>query len=320
MTWFVAPLRNIDLSGLEGSGHEIVPGLVAHGDAAQAARFLPPEFAPLVGIVDVGAIRAADAVVLGHWPTLHFNDVKAAAGYVARLLQHIQTYLTGLWLVRDNCVMCDLGVLLYAGVERGAPGVHGIKHSLGQYFWNATAEHVRTVFSGEDLRSASQLTARGAAFFQPSDGPIAAHPTLPKGTKRLQRALYYLENARTCSDVGLRIAAYVSCWEVLFSTDSAELAHKLAERVALFMETTASGRTQMYQLVKRAYAVRSKIVHGDDLTKKQHKELLELSTLCDEVMRGLLKRVLSSNAAVEIFQSRPEDLEQFFPGKVLGNT
>ena len=48
--------------------------------------------------------------------------------------------------------------------------------------------------------------------------------TLPGDATRVSRVFYFSQVARGASDLGMKIAGYVTCFEALFCTESAELA------------------------------------------------------------------------------------------------
>ncbi len=315
---FFAPLQNIELTG---SGHaQIAPGLFLTRDVDEVLSTLPPEFAPLVGVISFGAYQSAPACAWGKWNGPDITAEAEAERVVTSMLDAIQSYLMALWYVRDHCIMCEDGLLLFFEESEARTGWHGVKHSLGQYFWNATVQHTITSFAMSDLTSAAALAERAQAIFGSQAVPLSTHPTLPKGVARLMRGLYYLENARACGDVGVKIATYVSCFEALVSTDSAELAHKLSERVAVLLSHDPAERLALYEELKRAYTVRSKIVHGDEIDGKLQAQLLPLSTRCDELLRRLFVQILTDDSLPALFQGHKQDLDAYFLKRTLGGS
>ena len=292
---FFAPLRNIDVT--ESGPSQISGGLFLTREVDAALKTLPPEFSRLVGIISYGAYQAAPACVWGAWTGHTITAEVDAEAVVTSMLSAIQGYLMALWYVRDHCVMCDGGVLLYSEESESRTGWHGVTHSLGQYFWNATVQHTTTSFDAHDLASAAALADRAKSVFEVESAPLSTHPTLPKGVSRLMRGLYYLENARSCSDIEVRIATYISCLESLVSTDSAELAHKLSERIAVLLTDNCEERLSLYEDLKRAYTVRSKIVHGDEIDSRLQGQLLKMSIRCDELLRRAFVKILSDDSA-----------------------
>jgi hypothetical protein len=315
-THFLAVLRNIEVQ--DDQQVELLSGVRLHRDVGALLASLPPEFSRLVGEVDRSAYESAPACLAATWDGTSIASPQKAEGLLSSVLGAIQRLLMALWYVRDNCVMCDGGVLIYPELSNQRVGWHGIKHSLGQYFWNATVQHTTTAWAPEELATARDLAEREKSVFDLTGQTVSVHPTLPKGVNRLMRGQYYLENARTCSDVGVRIAAYVSCLEALFSTASTELAHKLSERVAVFLEDDVDQRAAIYQDVKRAYDVRSKMVHGDEIDTKQHGQLFEVSMACDNLLRRVFGKVLRDDDASKLFRSSKSAIDSFFLKRTLG--
>jgi Apea-like HEPN len=114
---------------------------------------------------------------------------------------------------------------------------------------------------------------------------------VPEDFNRLSLVFYFVQAARGSSDLGRKIAQYVTCFEALFCTDSSEMTHKLAERVAFFLGENGAERTSIFKNIKAAYTVRSKVVHGDKIDKKRANQAPDLSRTCDELLRKSLAKV-----------------------------
>jgi hypothetical protein len=135
--------------------------------------------------------------------------------------------------------------------------------------------------------------------------------------RALTRVSYFLNLARDCSDLSVKVAHYATCLEILFSTDSSEISHKLAERVALFLGHTFEERKQLFNRIKSLYSVRSKVVHGDVFTKASVRKLREISLDADDLLRQLLRLILDSDALCALFEGSKEAREEYFIDLVL---
>jgi hypothetical protein len=134
------------------------------------------------------------------------------------------------------------------------------------------------------------------------------------------RAIYFLYDARSAKDLGLKIAMYCSLFESLFSTDSTEITHKIAHRIAIFLEAPAAKRCELYAKVKQAYAVRSKVLHGDALAKDgTHGKVIASAVEADDVARRILCKILSSAELLKQFHSKKEALEAYFLRSSFGD-
>ena len=118
-------------------------------------------------------------------------------------------------------------------------------------------------------------------------------------------------------------AHYCSALETLFTTESTEITHKLAERVSFFLGKDGSERIKIFHTVKAAYSIRSKLVHGGGLRGNQIDNLPLLSKTCDS--RQVLTAIFDSKQLQEVFDSRQDGIETcfldlIFHGKNRGTT
>ena len=117
------------------------------------------------------------------------------------------------------------------------------------------------------------------------------------------------------ADVSVKVATYVTCLEALLSTEQGELAHKLAERVARMLGADPSEQRELFRLVKDAYSIRSTTLHGAPLGKLARK-LLPTAAMCDDVVRRLFLKILSSQELVALFNKG--DLATYFLDLLFG--
>src|SRR5207249_930967 len=115
-----------------------------------------------------------------------------------------------------------------------------------------------------------------------------------------------------------KVALYMTSLEVLFATDATELAHKLSERIAWFVGRTPQERRETYSLLKRAYGVRSRIIHGDILSAQAQRDLKEVSALVDSLIRDVFRRLFDDAESRAIFGKPIAEMEEYFAGLVLG--
>lgn len=130
-------------------------------------------------------------------------------------------------------------------------------------------------------------------------------------TNRIERAFNFIRAARTTMNTLLKIALYINAYECLFTTDSNEIAHKMAERVAYYAATDQEQRTMTYKLMKEAYTVRSNYFHGKASDKKQTlTKLIDLLERLDTLTRQVLIKAIMQDA--DIFLAK--DIESYFTG------
>jgi hypothetical protein len=128
------------------------------------------------------------------------------------------------------------------------------------------------------------------------------------------RAFYWIQAGRSARGLGERIASFCTAMESLFATSSSELAHQLAERMALFLSDQSDDRLRIYREVKRAYGLRSKVVQGDVLRQSKMAELLECSLACDDLLRQAIQKAAADKEARKGLEGGNDDLDRYFLG------
>lgn len=82
--------------------------------------------------------------------------------------------------------------------------------------------------------------------------------------------------------------------ESLFSKDHSELAHKVSQRLAQFIGHDSQDRLNIFRSAKSSYSGRSKIVHGEHISRER---VLEWSTQTEDYLRRALIRCMEDKAA-----------------------
>lgn len=285
------------------------PSTFLTNDPSTAKEFLSPQFRDRIGALEAGTIAKAGAL-LYHYPADEVSALSDSDGlaYLNYQLRRSQMLCTALWLVRDHSVNFELGFL-----SRSRGPIYVVtSNALAAFGTTAEGVLTSTVFSKSDLALArtyfSSLVARAA----PEEAVV------PVDTARPERAFFFLTAARASSTLGVRIAHYVTALEALFATEASELTHRLSERIALFLESDLEARLATYEVVRRAYGVRSRTVHGDRLSKSQFKEVQQISVAIDQVLRRVLCRLLTAPSLLDLFCSKSDVLENYLLRLTLG--
>jgi Apea-like HEPN len=185
--------------------------------------------------------------------------------------------------VEDNSANCELAFALCQEFKH----VHSNALALNYTTHSGVRKQVEVNEVG-----ARVLTETHSKFFQgirQQDHP--EHTAFRKTTARLDRATRFLQQARSSEDLGQKIANYCSFFEALLSTSPAELSHQLSERAAFFLSNSPSERMRLFREIKRAYGIRSKIVHGDILSPSAITSLVDIARNCDDTARALMLKI-----------------------------
>ena len=140
---------------------------------------------------------------------------------------------------------------------------------------------------------------------------------LQKGIDRISIVFYFLQSARSNPDLAVKIVDYCTCFEALFSTSSAELSHQLAERIAFFIGESNIERRDIFNNIKEAYGIRSRIIHGDLLSPSKIDRLHTISETCDNFLRKILFKIFLDTELSNMFSAPPNELDDYFLNLML---
>ena len=220
-----------------------------------------------------------------------------------------------LWLVKDNSVNFDRGFLQYP--HRSPGGTPRVSINTWAYRYSkADGTTVPTTFSKDELQVAISIYKSLYGWVDSRDVSPALTPGTAGTVGRLPRALYFLQGARAMNDFPHKVANYCTSFEALVSTSSTELAHQVSERVAVLIGRDSNEALDIYRNLKRAYGTRSKLVHGDQLSRDWTTYLRE-SNSCDIYLRRLLHLLLSQHDVLEDLDQPADKVNEFFLRRLL---
>ncbi|MGC4396066.1 hypothetical protein [Hydrogenophaga sp. T2] len=221
-------------------------------------------------------------------------------------LREVQAFLTATWLLRDNSANCELAFAF------GMNGQHTHSHSnsLALHYCHHSGKKFPLHISIDELHSICQN--HKCSFQGIREAVRPQHTAHQAQLSRLDRGMLFLQQARSSDDLGQKISNYCSLFESILSTSAAELSHQLAERIAFFTEDAATERLHLFREIKRAYSIRSKIVHGDTLSTSTINKLIDSASICDTTARRLIARIISTPHLERLLSSgKNAEIEDF---------
>ena len=306
--FFVTALLNIRIPGDLGRGDKINDGTFITNQPDSVSKHLTPGFERVAGSLETDFIRRAPAVVYSFEDR---SDETEPEGYLLEKLMTVSTFLNALWLVKDNAVNNDLGFATYVrnGTQNLDSNSHTVKYST------AAGTTALTEFTREELREARRLFREqfGVSSFVKSGSTAAV-----SSSGRLQHALYFVSGARANRDIGLKVADYCSALEALFASSHLELTHQLSERTAAFLEDEPRKRVDLYFVVKKAYSIRSIVVHGDITKPAKSREFVAAAGALDDILRRIFLKLFTEQIPRVLVQLEQEDFNRDFLLKVFG--
>lgn len=297
------------------SGHvELIPGINITNDPEVKERLLTAQCRLAVGAIETTHLETESNLVFGEFDQEDMRSLPED-GFLMVILLWIDMLLKNAWLLKDHAMECDAAFLR---VER-PDGVSWTKNFLA----------IRPTFSDgytdksiemnvEDLKRWG-CTNDLVENYLSETASSAIRFMMEKGYTRSGRAMQFIVAARRAQDLAFKVAHYCSAFETLFTTESTEIAHKLAERVAFFLGESGYNRRNVFSTVKNAYNVRSKLVHGDMLKQGQIDNLPPLSMECDGYLRKILWDIFNSEPLKKIFDAHNDAIEQYFTRLILGD-
>jgi len=216
----------------------------------------------------------------------------------------LEILLKDSWLIKDNCIVCEIAYMQMTDDNHNE--------------WTNNALMASTTLSsGEELIEWELKSHKLQEYLHTKESSML-NSFIEKKYSRLGRALRFVIAARREKHTAIKIAHYCSAFESLFSTDNAELSHKLSERIALFLKNYGYEALNVYNDIKSFYNIRSKVTHGDSLQDKKLNTIPELSKKSDDYLRDIINIILKDSQLLDIFDGNKENQNNYFKNLILG--
>jgi hypothetical protein len=315
----ISAVNGLSVSPDLGKGLQMGTGLVLINDKDRIAKFISSDLRRMMGMIEYNHLIKTACVFCGELEFDKLGDELQVQHFLGQWLQIARVFFQSLWLLRDNAINCELGFAEWNHVTKGL--------LCSSNFIAVLNPRIDGTLSPEAFTLDELKTARMyfndfllPLAFEPRDRPdsdLKRRSPFHKGSRRLVRFNYFVAAARAEGEPAARVSLYMTCLEILFSTDAAELTHKLSERVALFLGETSSERREIFSTMKRAYSIRSKVVHGATLSDKDEVEAIAVAGSVDQLMRRVFLKVISSPETSAQFDRI--NLDDYFLGLLFPN-
>lgn len=317
----IATIRGLKIKEELGKGFQFDDGISIVNDRAKISKLVSANLKRLMGEIEYHCLLDTGCAVFSDLEVKDLSEPGEAHAFIGEWLQIVRIFFQGLWLIRDHAVNCEFG---FAEWEHPMSGILCSSNFVASLNVRTNGTFTCETFSLDELKDARQ-------YYRAALLPLASHamqlalagkaaPKSPfyKGSRRLVRFNYFLAGARAEAEPAVRISLYMTCFEILFSSDAAELTHKLSERVAFFLSDKPSGRREIFSKMKRAYSIRSKIVHGAALSTSDGAEIISAAKEIDDILRNVFTKILHDPVLIEQFDKA--DCEEFYTSLVFGTS
>jgi hypothetical protein len=263
-----------------------------------------------IGELELNSLKDGRPVAFSKWPTPIQSEVDAHDQLVG-WLKLVTIFLHHTWFLKDNAAGLELGYVIWPTRS----GICTLRNFLGLVITNAALTQDTQSFTTHEFRQAREL-------FQQDFIASALSKIAPVKVTRLERAKYFVQAARVAEHLPVKIANYCTSLEALFSNDASELTYKLSERVGWFIGRDAGERIDIFHRVKKAYGIRSKVVHGATDWGKDVVAARETSEFLDRTLRRVFEAVRADPRLRGMFsedsESGKKKHEEFFSTLTMG--
>ena len=336
----LARIKNLTVVDALDDGVRVCNDLMVINDPTRIGVLLTPGLRDCCGMAEVRAFEQPNCVVL-HWapefwqpmdgPEIdddHATIVQNATQHAAQSsLVQFNHLASMLWILHDNAVYVDEA---FTEARVSSDTAAYSKVSLASCFVSAKGTAEKIAVTADDLFQADELRARWIkyladtqcasgdpsdqraakiAFSAPTMAPVVGSAT---GSTRLFRFYYFLQTSRITHDLGVRITLYCIGLETLFTTANTQRkSQAVAQRVSRFLETDRQNQDCLFEEVREAYGIRSRIVHGNELRSERAEDLVHVSLRIDFLLRRVFGKILTSDRLLKNFELAPSAFERF---------
>ncbi len=317
-SFFLIPVKHLVIPSLPGGRFEIYDGIYLSDDLKRLREMMTAPLQEGMGKLDEEDFKNRGVYVYARKTWLTDDDSpETQLSTLESYLMIIHLWLTSLWMVKDCSVSVEEGFLEYPYKTPNARVTSS--YFTGSVCSRGDGTHDHTTFSIDELKESSEHMT----WYFP--GKVEVHDLSPRlaqpygDRERIARALFYVQSSRASNFVPFKITMYSSALESLTSTSTNEIAHQVAERVALILRSYYKNEgMEVYNSVKKGYEVRSKFIHGDVIKETKIGDYFRLSVQFDEYVRLVIKAAWANPELSDALLKSPAELNEYFLRKVFG--
>lgn len=223
-----------------------------------------------------------------------------ANGYTFYLLRKLEHFIHYMWAIKDHNIYVRDGFLTLLDNHAGEHITYKAALTSINSLSSGKCEEY-TLFTDKELEETNILlksdlfSYNDSKFTELKESEYYRHYKYgdsdffykSRGSNRLIRAAFFSVSARASAHLQVKIMYYINALECLFTTDNSEVSHKVAERICFLLGDSKEERIELYKKIKKAYGIRSKVVHGSVFSDKDI-DLELISTNLDDIVRKLL--------------------------------
>lgn len=136
------------------------------------------------------------------------------------------------------------------------------------------------------------------------------------GEGRIQSSILFFKVATETFRNETRLVNFSIALESIFSTDNIELSYRISLRVSFFLGNNSVERKKIFEEVREIYNLRSRIVHGNVLKKKEKNKIPKTLENLETYLRASIIKILKEPKLISIFKDDTE-INNYFDDLIL---
>lgn len=312
-TLFVTSVFKLKINENLRSGIEFYDGIKLTNDFEFISQLITKDLKNAIGELEFNCLTGkADCVFYS------IKEVNVNANNVDRLLcdfmANCKIFLNDLWLIKDNCADLMMGYVEFPYFKPSfiltpittTPTIHSNCLNGGYTLADGKYE-TKVEYSIEELHDGINLFKNDNITRIPFHESSQLNTFHKNNFSRISLSHILTKTARVQTDLVIKVSQYSNALEALFSSESSELTHRLAERISFFLESEFTKRIELYNQVKTIYSIRSIAAHGLLINKQKLKELESISINADNLLRRLFIKIHNEKELDYLFRKRTND-------------
>lgn len=317
---FIAPIHGLDWSE-ELEGIQLGPFTLSKNPQILNTYTNDYHFVAAVGDITLNT--------LSRMPFIFFDTSESRmtlSSYIPYIHSYADLILNSFWFLKDNSLFTSTAYIQQAETEmvyrstrqmfttaKGTPDL--ITITTSEYnAYKSILPALTSIHQTDDINLINRIYPP-----QHNENDIFINMSTnnfmdPSENDKIKRALEFLFFARTNTKTTTKIAFYIAIYECLFSTDDAEISHKVSFRIAKFLSNEKIERLEIYNLVKKAYNIRSRFIHGERSQEDQSRLFIIVEKI-DNLTRRILNKIILEEK--ETFLKTKEELDEWFKDMML---
>lgn len=290
-----------------------MPGVNITNDKALISQVINQEFKGMAGTIEYQHFIEAGNIIYCELGEADFKKGESSHEALYVWLTWLNMLLSDLWFIKDNAVICEAAFCKLTDKNQ----VGWTRNCLVNSTFKSSGIGCEAIDLSVDELKAWDIKSNQVQSYLHSSNSVIFNSFTNSNFSRIGRSFRFIAAASKEKHPAIKLAHYCSALESLFSTDSAELSHKLSERVALFLKTYGFNPVEVFDDIKSFYGIRSKVTHGDSLKAGREQQLPDMSQKCDNYLRVILNCLFEDEKLLLLFDGKKEVFENYFKNELL---